>query len=33
MEVKVGQIYRILKKLDSGSFGEIYKAINTKNNI
>ena len=32
MEIKVGQFYRLVKKIDSGSFGEIYKGVNTKNN-
>ena len=32
MEVKIGQIYRLTKKIDSGSFGEIYKGFNTKLN-
>ena len=28
----MGQHYRLVKKIDSGSFGEIYKGLNTKNN-
>jgi serine/threonine protein kinase len=32
MEIKVGGHYKLIKKIDSGSFGEIYKGLNTKNN-
>ena len=33
MEINVGKNFKIMKKLGSGAFGEIYHAINTKNNL
>jgi serine/threonine protein kinase len=29
----VGKNFKIIKKIDEGSYGEIYKAINTRTNI
>ena len=32
MNIKIGKIYQINKKIGNGSFGEIYQAVNLKTN-
>lgn len=32
-ELKIAKTFRLTKKLGSGAFGEIYHAINIKNNM
>jgi serine/threonine protein kinase len=32
MNIKIGKIYQINKKIGNGSFGEIYEATNLKSN-
>ena len=32
-ELRIAKIFRLTKKLGSGAFGEIFHAINTKNNM
>ena len=33
MELKVGKLFKLTRKLGSGAFGEIFQGINIKNNI
>lgn len=33
MEIKIGKTFKLTKKLGSGAFGEIFHAINIKNNV
>ncbi len=32
MEIKIAGKYRLIKKIGSGSYGEIYQALNIKSN-
>jgi serine/threonine protein kinase len=33
MELKVGKLFKLTRKLGSGAFGEIFQGVNIKNNI
>ena len=33
MEIRVGGIFKVVKKIDEGAFGEIYRGVNTKNQM
>ena len=33
MDIKVGNTFKLTKKVDHGAFGEVYHGINIKNNM
>jgi len=33
MDVKVGKTFKIIEKINSGTFGEVFKGINEKTNM
>ena len=33
VEIKIGKSYKILEKINSGAFGEVFKGINEKTNM
>lgn len=33
MDVKVGKTYKLIEKINSGAFGEVFRGINEKTNM
>ena len=33
MDVKVGKTYKLIEKIGSGTFGEVFRGINEENNM